>query len=207
MLLRRIVSGLIALAVALAVAGIARAESMEELKTKAEQGNADAQVDLGLRYEDGRAVIRDYAEAVKWYRKAAEQGTANAMVHLGYMYAQGLGVTKDYDEAMKWWLKAAEQGNANGQSSLGIMYEYGKGVPQDYVQAHMWFDLAAGEGDRIASEFRDAVAAKMTPAQIAEAQRLAHEWKLRKEATQSGSATQKTNRDRKDPSEQEGIVP
>ncbi len=57
------------------------------------------------------------------------------------------------------------------------MYRKGEGVPKDYVQAHMWYTLAAAQGDKDAGEFRDLLAEKMTPAQIAEAQRLAREWK------------------------------
>jgi uncharacterized protein len=57
------------------------------------------------------------------------------------------------------------------------MYAIGKGVPQDYVIAHMWLNLAAVDGDKDAAEGRDTLAAKMTPAQIAEAQKLAREWK------------------------------
>ena len=58
-------------------------------------------------------------------------------------------------------------------------------MPQDYVQAHMWFNLAAsrlppGTNRDKAVKNRDIVAAKMTPAQIAEAQRLAREWKPKK---------------------------
>ncbi len=66
------------------------------------------------------------------------------------------------------------------------MYEQGQGVPQDYVQAHMWFNLAAsrsppGADHAKAVKNRDILAAKMTPAQIAEAQRMAREWKPKKE--------------------------
>ncbi len=60
------------------------------------------------------------------------------------------------------------------------MYMNGTGVTQDYVQAHMWFNLAAVKGDETATKNRDIVAKKMTPAQIAAAQRLAREWKPRK---------------------------
>ncbi len=62
------------------------------------------------------------------------------------------------------------------QAKLGIMYEDGYGVHQDRVQAQMWFSLAAAEGSEVAKAFRDALAKEMTPAQLAEAQRLAHEW-------------------------------
>ena len=57
------------------------------------------------------------------------------------------------------------------------MYAFGLGVPQDYVAAHMWFDLAAAKRNRDAQRERDKIAAQMTPEQIAEAQKLAREWK------------------------------
>ena len=75
----------------------------------------------------------------------------------------------------------AEQGDASAQFNLGNMHANGEGVPQDYVQAHKWFNLAAASAE-VASreayvEARDDVAARMTPSQIAEAQRLAREWR------------------------------
>ena len=80
-------------------------------------------------------------------------------------------------EAVKWYRKAAEQGFAEAQYSLGVMYAEGRGVQQDFVQAHMWFDLAAASGDSSAGKNMEIIAAKMTRSQIAEAQRLAKEWK------------------------------
>ena len=61
------------------------------------------------------------------------------------------------------------------------MYGEGKGVPQDYVRAHMWWNLAAAKGNAVAVKNRDKVAAKMTSTQIAEAQKLAREWKPKPE--------------------------
>ncbi len=137
-------------------------------------------------YSNGQGVPQDYAEAVKWYRKAAEQGATEAQNSLGFMYYKGRGVPQDYAEAVKWFRKAAGQGHSRAQSNLGLMYIQGIGVPQDYVQAYMWFNLAAlrsppGAEHDIAVKNRDILAAKMTPAQIAEAQRLAREWKPKKE--------------------------
>ncbi len=83
----------------------------------------------------------------------------------------------DYDEAARWYRRAAEQGHADGQFNLGLKYANGDGVPQDYVQAHMWFSLAGAQGRNQAAKNRDIVAKSMTPAQIAEAQKLAREWK------------------------------
>ena len=80
-------------------------------------------------------------------------------------------------EAVRLYRKAAEQGLVEAQYNLGVMYAEGQGVRQDFVQAHMWFDLAAASGDLSARKNSEIIAAKMTPSQIAEAQRLAREWK------------------------------
>jgi len=124
----------------------------------------------------------DYATALRELRVLAEQGHAGAQFNLGVMYGNGQGVTQDYVQAVKWYRKAAEQGDADAQFNLALMYDNGQGVPQDYVQAHMWLNLAAaglppGEDRDSAVKNRDIVAKRMTPAQIAEAQRLAREWK------------------------------
>ena len=96
------------------------------------------------------------------------------------MYARGLGVPQDYAEAVRWYRLAADQGHANALKNLGTTYLSGDGVPQDYVQAHMWYSLWAsrqtGDFSDNALVTRDIVAGLMTPTQIAEVQRLAHEW-------------------------------
>ncbi len=108
--------------------------------------------------------------------KKAEQGHADAQFFLGRMYYSGRGVPQDYAEAMKRYRLAADQGDADAQFFLGGMYYSGRGVAQDYVQAHKWFNLAAASGHEIARKERDLLAKKMTPAQIAEAQKLAESW-------------------------------
>ncbi len=85
-------------------------------------------------------------------------------------------MSQDYAEAVKLFRLAAEQGLVDAQFNLGTMYEYGDGVPQDYAWAHLWYDLAAAQGLEVARENRDIVTERMTPVQIAEAQKLAREW-------------------------------
>ena len=145
----------------------------------AEQGNAATQFNLGLMYEKGQGVAKSYANAVKWYRKSAAQGYARAQVRLGNMYSFGIGVAKDTDEAVKWYRKAAMQGYARAQSSLGGSYGSGIGVEQDNIQAHMWLSLAAAQGDKNAVRNRDLVAKRMTPAQIAESEKMAQDWRAK----------------------------
>ena len=116
-------------------------------------------------------------KAVRRYHLAADQGYAAAQSNLGAMYDRGEGVPQNYREALKWYRKAADQGNATAQYNIGSMYASGHGVLQDYVTAHMWFNLSAAQDDDDAAKNRDVVAQRMTPAQIAEAQKLTREWK------------------------------
>ena len=76
-------------------------------------------------------------------------------------------------EEVRW----AEQGDAEAQGNLGMMCATGGGVAKDYVQAYLWLDLAASRGLERATQYRDWITQKMTAEQIAEAQRLAREWK------------------------------
>ncbi|HEV2562353.1 MAG TPA: tetratricopeptide repeat protein [Rhizomicrobium sp.] len=140
----------------------------------AERGNAMAQFDLGLTYQRGLGVAQDYNEAARWFRLAAAQGNAEAQGSLGVMFAAGQGVAQDYVEAAKWFRLSAAQGDAKGQGKLGAMYYLGEGIVQDYVRAHMWLNLAAAQGNADALKLRDTIASEMTPAQIAQAQEMAH---------------------------------
>lgn len=84
---------------------------------------------------------------------------------------------RDYATAVRLIRPLAEQGNANAQYDLGTFYDNGLGVPLDKVRAYMWFSLSAAQGREGAAAFRDLIARRMTPARIAEAQKLAREWK------------------------------
>ena len=153
------------------------ATALREWQPLAEQGQALAQYNLGLLYANGQGVSKDDAQAQQWYEKAAAQGHAGAQVNLGILYDYGRGVEQDYKKAVYWYRLSAKQGNELAQRQLGLMFERGDGVPQDYVQAYMWYSLGAANGAKRGTALRDALAKRMTPDQIAEAQQLAREWK------------------------------
>jgi TPR repeat protein len=88
---------------------------IDALRARAEQGDVEAQNNLGLMYDNGEGVPQDYAEVVRWYRLAAEQGLASAQFNLGLMYDTGYGVPEDDAEAMRWHRLAADQGQAQAQ--------------------------------------------------------------------------------------------
>ena len=144
------------------------------VEAKAKQGDAAAQYNLGVCYYNGIGVEKDYVEAVKWYRKAADQGRARAQSTLGVRYANGEGVEKDYVEAVKWFRKAAEQGNAAAQGMLGFHYAKGEGVAKDFMEAYAWLNLASATNEN-AAKYRDDLEKKMSPQQVADAQKRTRE--------------------------------
>jgi len=150
-------------------------------KSAAEQGDAAAQLNLGVMYDNGNGVQEDDAEAVKWYELAAAQGKAAAQFNLGVKYAKGQGVAQDYVEAVRWYKLAAEQGEEAARFNLGVRYATGKGVAQDYIRAHMWWSLVSGGGGKYSSlsmKNKDKVAAKLTAEQIVKARQMALECHL-----------------------------
>jgi hypothetical protein len=149
-------------------------------------------------YATGQGVVQDNTQAMAWYRRAADQGNTEAQTALAKM-PRGSGVTEaDLDAAavgqavtlqpatraaetpLADLRTLAEQGDATSQYGLGVLFADGRGVLQDDVQAHKWLNLAASRApsDKQAgyAKARDTIAARMTPEQRAEAQRLAREW-------------------------------
>ncbi len=83
---------------------------MEELRRLADQGDAQAQFELGFKYAHGQGVSRDDQEAVRWFRLAAEQGFAKAQYNLGFRYVVGKGVPRDFVLSHMWVNLSAAQG-------------------------------------------------------------------------------------------------
>jgi uncharacterized protein len=161
------------------------AKAVSELLPLARKGNVPAQYQIARMYHEGKGLPEDNATAFRWAHKAADQGSHDAAALLGVLYAQGQGVAKDDDLAATWFHHAAHWGNPIGQTKMGMCYLRGIGVPKDATQAYMWFDLAAaqttGHDLTCNCHLRDTLAAMhLTPAQIADAQRLAREWKPEK---------------------------
>ena len=141
----------------------------------AEQGNIQAQLWLGVYYEQGRdGVKQDYVEAIKWLSVAAKQGQPDAQFTLGQMYENGEGVPQDYRLAAYWYRKAADQtidlgGAGQGANGLAQLYQDGHATPQDYVFVYLGYAYVHADG------MRD-VAQKMNASQIADAQRRVSAW-------------------------------
>ena len=171
------------LAVALLLSCAAGAESIQSLRAKAEQGDADAQYSLGVKYRIGRGVPESDVEAVKWFRRAAEQGHISAQWSMGHMYDEGYGVQENNVTAANWFLRAAKQGDADAQFSLSLLL-YGKHNNVSYTangfstmqEAYIWASLSStGNPDGsakkdAAKKRRDKSAAKLSRSELEAAQ-------------------------------------
>src|SRR5215831_19460025 len=125
----------------------------------------------------GRIAGRSEAASLRRTMALAQRGDAHAQAILGFMYANGRGVPQSYDVAVDWYLQSAAQGDPTGQYLLGLMYDKGFGVSANIILAHKWLNLAAVHAPLQNREnilrLRDALASKMTRAQLDLAQQLA----------------------------------
>jgi len=146
--------------------------AMREFKLIAvKEGFPGAQYLVGMMYAMGKGVPKDYKTAFKWFKIAAEGGDLDAHKSLGQMYFDGMGVPQDHQMALKWYKRPAERGHADAQIALGATYA----AIEDYIAAYMWNEIAAKNKQKNSGQMRNLIESKMTPDQIAEAQKLARE--------------------------------
>lgn len=120
------------------------------LLSKANAGDAAAQVAVGQKYAQAAGATQDrddaadeWKQAFAWYDKAAEKGDISGEIHLAEAYSYGQGVARDMAKAAGWYQKAADQGDPEAQGRLAMLYSLGQGVQQSDTDAFFWFDLAA----------------------------------------------------------------
>jgi len=123
-------------------------DALEKLKIKAEDGDAESQLYLGLVFFAGQGVDEDPVEGVKWLRKSAQQDEAEAQYYLGSCYLDGVkGLAKNDFEALKWIKESAESGNSDAQAELGVLYKMGKVVAKNDVESFNWLKKSAEQGN------------------------------------------------------------
>lgn len=111
---------------------------LQNIFTKAEDGDPNQQYDLGIIYDFGwHGIQKDGQKAFEWYAKAAEQGDAKAQNRVGWMYYEGRAVEKDDQKAIEWWEKAADQESAEAHYHLGNVY---------YNKAKKLYEKASTQG-------------------------------------------------------------
>jgi uncharacterized protein len=162
------------------------AKAMNLFRKAADQGYARAFKSIAYLYQSGDGVPADAAQYVHWLTKACDLGDAYSCYMLferfsGSFFGHVDGeddVPIDAPQAAMWVSKAAILGHAPAQGALAGMYFRGEGVPQDFVLAYAWLNLAAVHypDDKDVESSRDKILGKLSPTELAEAQRLSSKW-------------------------------
>ena len=118
-------------------------KALEYFLKAAEYDDEFAQAYIGLFYDKGYAVGRNYNRAAKWYYKAAIKGNAFSQNALGTLYLEGKGVSKCYEKAFLWFQKSAESEYPAAYYQIGRMYYNGFGVEKDLAKSFSWYEKAA----------------------------------------------------------------
>ena len=118
----------------------------------AEQGNADAQYDVGEMFEKGSGVATDPKKAFVWFEKSAAQGHIKAQFRVAYMYYKGQGVDANVNKAYQLMEKPANDGNVRAQYYLAQMLANGDGVKPDRDEAFTWYSRSSLGGYKPADD-------------------------------------------------------
>ena len=129
----------------------------------ADQGNAKAQVNLGVMYLNGIGIEKDTSKAVKLFSSASEKDNAMAQYYLGQAYLHGDGIEMNENKSFVLFKKSAEQGEVNAQTALGFAYGLGKGVEINKKEAIRWFRKASNQGDKISKKCLDLLETDPSP--------------------------------------------
>ena len=150
----------------------------------AEQGDAEAQFGLGLKYGNATGEDLDFAKAARWYRMAADQNHPLAQFNLGVMYSRGQGMPVDDVEARRWINLAAESGDAAAQHNLGERCDRA-GSPragndlEARIEAYKWYHLSAAQGYKGSEAACELIILTLTREQVAEGNERAARFRVR----------------------------
>ncbi|WP_395670385.1 peptidoglycan-binding protein [Phenylobacterium sp.] len=152
--------------------------ALARMKSLAEADYAPAQFYMSKLYETGaHGAVKNAAEARRWAARSAVNGEARGMHNLALYYFEGAGGPQDLAGAARWFRKAAELGVGDSQYNLGLLHQAGSGVPRDLTEAYKWFTIAAAGGDAAARSSAVDLEKKLTPAQLAAADKAAAEFR------------------------------
>ena len=127
-------------------------ERFKKQSALADQGNADAQYDVGEMYEKGSGVAPDLKKAFAWFDKSANQGHVKAQFKVAYMYYKGQGVDANVNKAYQLMEKPANDGNVRAQFYLAQMLANGDGVKSDHDEAFTWYSRSSLGGYKPADD-------------------------------------------------------
>lgn len=123
----------------------------KELEARANSGDADAQYELGVRYEEGNGVLPNSQLAIEWLKKAEAQGHVNASYKLATAFAFGVDTEQDFERAMPHYERAAMAGHVDAQYMMGLALHHGLAGMTNYDDARAWYLRASDQGHKEAA--------------------------------------------------------
>lgn len=167
-----------------------------EISRMANAGNAQAQFELGSRFNYGRGIPKNIKQALVWLNAAAGKGHVEAQRLLALKYYYGYDVAIDHEQALLWTQRLADAGDLAGQMMLAAMFANGEGTPRNLIYAYAWYDIASvtaqqktDRGDETArpvivsaKDMRDQMGALLLPPEESAAQQFASDWWMKKMA-------------------------
>ncbi len=174
------------------------ASDLKTARAKADQGDADAQFGLGLKYSMGTDDGKNFAQAVEWYQKAASQNHTLAQFNLSMMFASGHGVPQNDTTALMWTRKAAEGGDAGAQFNLGARYHRASmdrcqmDSAESRIEAYKWFNLASAQGYKGSDAACERVALGMTREEVVDGNQRTAAFVIRKSVKSQNDSSRTT---------------
>lgn len=105
--------------------GFANAQNIQQIREKADKGDAYSLYLMGYSYANGvNGVVEDLTQARSWFEKAADNGYGAAAYYMGCYYFYGEGVSKNMDEALRWFTKASELGMSEAKPMIATCKKY-----------------------------------------------------------------------------------
>ena len=126
------------------------ADAQQSLQALADNGNPEAQTDLGVMQAKGVGMPKDYAAALRLFESAAAQNHPRGQYLTGFMYERGYGVPRNYATALQWYQRAADQNFVPAEIAVGRFYGRGIGIARDPAQRAVWMGRAADQGSPLA---------------------------------------------------------
>ncbi|MDB5233943.1 MAG: sel1 repeat family protein [Hymenobacter sp.] len=112
--------------------------ALPTLKRAAELGNAEAQYNYGICFQQGIGAAKNDATAHEWFLKSAGQGYKDAQYKVAFNYSAGRGVPQDYQKGFQWSLKCAEQEDTDCMFNVVSCYMQGAGTAKNIDSLLVW---------------------------------------------------------------------
>ncbi len=121
-------------------------EAVKYYEKAAKMNHARAQNALGVCYDQGLGVEKDYNKAFYWIQKSYNNGCKDSYGNIAYYYKEGKGTEVNYVKSFEAYMKASVYENPKAYYEIGLFYEEGKGIEKNLEKAYEYYTRAKEKG-------------------------------------------------------------